>query len=71
MINLIESFAGGMCFAFGAFMGVAVCAWCARGRDKEQIEAMNAVSKRIEDRMETQVATMIACLEEIKKRKES
>ena len=71
MMNLIESFAGGICFAFGAFVGVMVCAWSQRGRDKEQLAASNAISKRIEDRMSTQVATMIACLEEIKKRKES
>ena len=71
MINLIESFAGGMCFAFGAFVGVAVCAWVVRGRDAEKEAAGIAMSKRIEDRMSTQVATMIACLDEIKRRKES
>ena len=71
MINLLNSFAGGLCFAFGAFCGVAVCAWAVRKKDDERINEANALSKRIEDRMATQVATMVACLEEIKKRKES
>lgn len=71
MINLIESFAGGICFAFGSFVGVAVVAWVVRKKDDERIDAAHTISKRIEDRMSTQVATMVACLEEIKKRKES
>lgn len=71
MINLIESFAGGVCFAFGSFVGVAVVAWVVRRKDDERFKENAEISKRIEDRMSTQVATMVACLEEIKKRKES
>lgn len=69
MINLIESFAGGLCFAFGSFIGVAVAAWTVRKKDDERLKENAAILKRIEDRMATQVATMVACLEEIKSHK--
>ena len=71
MINLLQSFAGGLCFALGTFVGIVVCSWAIMAKDKAKNELQDKISKRIEDRMETQVKTMVAYLEEIKKNKTS
>jgi hypothetical protein len=69
MLHILESFACGVVFAMG------VTSWfyirdlaTVKGR-AEIKEEMHAHAKRVEDRLSVQVATMVACLEEIKQNK--
>ena len=71
MIHLLESFGCGLCFAIGAFVGVAICAWTVKNDRNAFVKESQRISKQVEDRMATQVATMAACLDEIKKRKDA
>lgn len=67
MIHIIESFAVGLAFGMGvtAWFGIQQMA-TAKGR-KELSRQFNESRLLIEKRMEVQIATMAACLEEIKK----
>jgi hypothetical protein len=71
MLHIIEAFACGLAFAMG------VTSWffirdlaTAKGR-AEIKEEMQQHAKRVEDRLAVQVSTMVACLDEIKKRKDA
>lgn len=71
MIHIIESFACGLAFAMGvtSFFFIRDMA-TAKGR-AELKQEMHAHAKRVEDRLAIQVSTMVACLDEIKKRKDA
>lgn len=71
MIQILLSFGCGLAFAMG------VTSWffirdlaTAKGR-AEIKEEMKEHAKRVEDRLAAQVSTMIACLDEIKNRKDA
>lgn len=67
MIHIIESFFCGLAFACGVGTWFFVRDLAtAKGR-AEIKEEMQQHAKRVEDRLEVQVATMVACLEEIRK----
>jgi len=62
MIHLLQSFAGGLCFAFGAFVGIGVAGLLVGRRDKArdafyQNEFMN-LNKKIEQRLGKQVEAL-------------
>jgi hypothetical protein len=56
MIHILETFAGGMSFASGAFIGTAVVAYTLRHANtryqKQIIEANNKVEQRLHDQVE-------------------
>lgn len=71
MTQILISFGCGLAFAMG------VTSWffirdmaTAKGREELQRE-IREHGKRVEDRLAVQVSTMIACLDEIKKRKDA
>ena len=66
MNPLLISFGCGIAFAAGVYLWLAVASLMTeKGREKLRQDAAET-AKRIEDRLSAQVATMIACLEEIK-----
>jgi MFS superfamily sulfate permease-like transporter len=67
-MHILESFACGLAFAMGvtSFFFIRDLA-TAKGRSEIK-EEMHAHAKRVEDRLAIQVSTMLACLEEIKKK---
>lgn len=69
MIHVLESFACGLAFAMGitSFFLIRDLA-TTKGRNEIK-EMAQAHYKIVEDRLATQVAAMVACLEEIKSRK--
>lgn len=69
MMQLLLSFGGGLSFALGAVVGVSIASLFQAKDRKAYYDEMKKQSKRIEDRLAVQVATMAACLTEIEKRK--
>lgn len=71
MTQILISFGCGLAFAMGVtcFFFIRDMA-TAKGREELQRE-IREHGKRVEDRLAVQVSTMIACLDEIKKRKDA
>lgn len=70
MMQIILSFACGLAFAMGVTVWFYIRDMAtAKGR-AEIKEEIQEHARRVEDRLAVQVATMVACLNEIKKRKE-
>ena len=55
---LLQSFASGLAFAFGTFVGVGVAGLFFRHRDSGMMARMLDTNKRIEDRLNAQVASL-------------
>jgi hypothetical protein len=55
---LLQSFAAGLAFAFGAFVGIGVTGLFFRSRDNRAMDRLLDTNKRIEDRLNAQVASL-------------
>jgi len=55
---LFQSFAAGLAFAFGAFVGIGVAGLLFRVRDKFDRDQFIALNKRIEERLTQQVSCL-------------
>ena len=73
-MELLQSFAGGICFAigatFGAFVSIWICAKLSFAQTQEIAKELRATHQRVENRLGAQVETMVECLEAIKEMKE-
>ena len=71
MTQILISFGCGIAFAMGvtSFFFIRDLA-TSKGREELKRE-MHEHARRVEDRLQIQVSTMVACLDEIKKRKDA
>jgi hypothetical protein len=58
MINLLQSFAGGLCFAFGAFVGIALAGMWTRKRDYNMANRFAEINGEVRDRLTKQVEAL-------------
>jgi hypothetical protein len=55
---LLQSFAAGLAFALGAFVGIGVAGLLFRSRDNGAMDRLLDTNKRIEDRLNAQVSCL-------------
>ena len=69
-LHIIEAFACGLAFAMGVTSWFFILDMAtSKGRAEIKAEALE-YRRRVEERLAVQVTAMVACLEEIKKRKD-